>query len=205
MLLKIGLIAALLTTPPETPVANAAEQNNVQIVRQLLQGGADVNAAQSDGLTALHWAAINNNLEMTEILLYAGGSFRSTTRVGGYTPLHLASQKGNFEIMGAMLKAGADPNQFTSTGVTSMHFAAAVDAPEAIHVLVGYGGDVDVLDNFANRTPLMFAAVGNANNSLQVLIDLEANLEMTTRIKNYVERANGDNEDRMQRNRVKNA
>ena len=205
MLLKIGLIAALLTTPPETPVANAAEQNNVQIVRQLLQGGADVNAAQSDGLTALHWAAINNNLEMTEILLYAGGSFRSTTRVGGYTPLHLASQKGNFEIMGAMLKAGADPNQFTSTGVTSMHFAAAVDAPEAIHVLVGYGGDVDVLDNFANRTPLMFAAVGNANNSLQALIDLEANLEMTTRIKNYVERANGDNEDRMQRNRVKNA
>ena len=205
MLLKIGLIAALLITPPETPVANAAEQNNVQIVRQLLQGGADVNAAQSDGLTALHWAAINNNLEMTEILLYAGGSFRSTTRVGGYTPLHLASQKGNFEIMGAMLKAGADPNQFTSTGVTSMHFAAAVDAPEAIHVLVGYGGDVDVLDNFANRTPLMFAAVGNANNSLQALIDLEANLEMTTRIKNYVERANGDNEDRMQRNRVKNA
>ena len=205
MLLKIGLIAALLTTPPETPVANAAEQNNVQIVRQLLQGGADVNAAQSDGLTALHWAAINNNLEMTEILLYAGGSFRSTTRVGGYTPLHLASQKGNFEIMGAMLKAGADPNQFTSTGVTSMHFAAAVDAPEAIHVLVGYGGDVDVLDNFANRTPLMFAAVGNANNSLQALIDLEANLEMTTRIKNYVERATGDNEDRMQRNRVKNA
>ena len=205
MLLKIGLIAALLTTPPETPVANAAEQNNVQIVRQLLQGGADVNAAQSDGLTALHWAAINNNLEMTEILLYAGGSFRSTTRVGGYTPLHLASQKGNFEIMGAMLKAGADPNQFTSTGITSMHFAAVSNVPEAIHVLAGYGGNINVLDNFANRTPLMFAAVGNANNSLQVLIDLEANLEMTTRIKNYVEHANADNEDRIQRNRVKDA
>ena len=81
MLLKIGLIAALLTTPAETPVADAAEHNDAQSVRYLLQHGEDVNAAQSDGLTALHWAAINNNLEVTEILLYAGGSVKSTTRL----------------------------------------------------------------------------------------------------------------------------
>jgi ankyrin repeat protein len=205
MLLKIGLIAALLTTPTETPVADAAEHNNVQSVRYLLQHGEDVNAAQSDGLTALHWAALNNNLEVTEILLYAGGSVKSTTRVGGYTPLHLASQSGYFEIMGAILEAGADPNQFTSTGITSMHFAAVSNVPEAIHVLAGYGGNINVLDNFANRTPVMFASVKNANTSLGTLIDLGANLEMTTRIKNYVERANGDNEDRVQRNRVKDA
>ena len=205
MLLKIGLIAALLTTPAETPVADAAEHNDAQSVRYLLQHGEDVNAAQSDGLTALHWAAINNNLEVTEILLYAGGSVKSTTRVGGYTPLHLASQSGYFEIMGAMLEAGADPNQFTSTGITSMHFAAVSNVPEAIHVLAGYGGNINVLDNFANRTPVMFASVKNANTSLGTLIDLGANLEMTTRIKNYVERANGDNEDRVHRNRVKDA
>ena len=196
---------ALLTAPPETPVADAAQQSDVQTVRSLLQQGADVNAAQSDGLTALHWAVLNNDLEIAEILLYAGGSVRATTRVGGYTPLHLASQGGYFEVMGAMLNAGADPNQFTITGVTPMHFAAVSDVPEAIHVLAGYGGNLNVTDNFANRTPLMFAAVKNANNSVKLLVDLGANLEMTTRIKNYVESANADNEDRMQRNRVKNA
>ena len=108
MLLKIGLIAALLTTPSETPVADAAEHNNVQSVRYLLQHGEDVNAAQSDGLTALHWAALNNNLEVTEILLYAGGSVKSTTRVGGYTPLHLAAIHGHEKTALCLIENGAN-------------------------------------------------------------------------------------------------
>ena len=72
MLLKIGLIAALLTTPAETPVADAAEHNDAQSVRYLLQHGEDVNAAQGDGMTALHWAAEYGDEEMAGMLIYAG-------------------------------------------------------------------------------------------------------------------------------------
>ncbi|NIP82827.1 MAG: ankyrin repeat domain-containing protein, partial [Gemmatimonadetes bacterium] len=41
------------------PVADAAQRGDVEEVRTLLRGGADVNAAQGDGMTALHWASLN--------------------------------------------------------------------------------------------------------------------------------------------------
>ena len=41
--------------PPESPVADAAMRGHVDVVRDLLQQGLDVNAAQGDGMTALHW------------------------------------------------------------------------------------------------------------------------------------------------------
>ena len=127
-LLGLSLLVLLAAKPADSPVADAAQQGDAQIVRALLQQGEDVNAAQSDGLTALHWAALNNDLELAKLLLYAGATVKPTTRVGSYTPLHLASRTGNTEVMKVMLDAGADPNKLTSTGVTAMHFAAQADA-----------------------------------------------------------------------------
>ena len=57
-------------------------------VRALLKQGADVNAAQGDGMTALHWAARAGDAEMAQMLVYAGANVKATTRLGGYTPLH---------------------------------------------------------------------------------------------------------------------
>ena len=50
--------------PVEAPVADAAERSDLEAVRALLRQGADVNTAQSDGMTALHWAAANNDVEI---------------------------------------------------------------------------------------------------------------------------------------------
>ena len=204
-LLGLSLVVLLAAKHADSPVADAAEQGDAQIVRALLQQGEDVNAAQSDGLTALHWAALNNDLELAKLLLYAGATVKPATRVGGYTPLHLASRTGNTEVMTAILDAGADPNKFTSTGVTAMHFAAQSDAPAAIRVLAEHGGNLDMVDGFFQRTPLMFAAVKNANRAVEVLVELGADLEMATRVKDYVEFAEQTNADRSRRNRVRDA
>ena len=48
----------------------------------LLKQAADVNAAQGDGMTALHWAAMKNDAELAQTLLYAGANVRATTRIG---------------------------------------------------------------------------------------------------------------------------
>ena len=63
-------------------------------VRQLLKDGADVNGAQGDGMSALHWAAERGDAELADMLLFAGANIGAVTRIGQYTPLHLAAQGG---------------------------------------------------------------------------------------------------------------
>src|SRR5574342_1286467 len=100
LLLGITLAGAV---PAESPVADAAQRNDVAAVRLLLRQGADVNAAQGDGMTALHWAAQGGDVALLRVLLYAGANREATTRLGGYTPLHLASQEGADDAVRVLL------------------------------------------------------------------------------------------------------
>ena len=67
-------VSMLLTSAaaPDSPLADAAMKGDATAVRTLLAGGADVNAARGDGMTALHWAAETGNAEITEIMVSAG-------------------------------------------------------------------------------------------------------------------------------------
>ena len=191
--------------PGNSPVADAAERGDLEVVRTLLRDGADVNTAQSDGRTALHWAAIRNDIEIARTLLYAGATVRATTRLGGYTPLHLASRAGSAEVAGLMLEAGADPNVFTSTGVTAMHFAADADAPAVVALLAAHGADVDARDTFSERTPLMFAAVRGADHALGALLEAGADPALTTALKDYPALSEAYRAEQRQRARVRAA
>ena len=115
----MALVVALLLSaavPPEAPVADAAMDGDVERVVELLRGGADVNAAQGDGMTALHWAAYNGSEELVSTLLYAGANSEAVTRIGSYTPLHLAARSGFTGVVAALLDGGADPEAQTSSG-----------------------------------------------------------------------------------------
>ena len=86
-LIGIACLAAMsLASGDDVRVANAAMKGDKEAVRALLKQAADVNAAQGDGMTALHWAAMNRDAEMAQILLYAGANVRAATRIGGYSP-----------------------------------------------------------------------------------------------------------------------
>ncbi len=179
------IAAAGAVAPVESPVADAAERGDLEAVRALLRQGADVNTAQSDGMTALHWAANTNDVEIAKALLYAGATVRATTRLGGYTPLHLASRSGHTEVARLVLEAGADPDAFTTTGVTAMHFAADADAGGVVEALAAHGGNVNARDDFAERTPLMFAAARGADAAVRALLDAGADVTLVTRVKDY--------------------
>ena len=87
----VGLLGVLLSASPnDARVADAAMAGDREAVRALLKQGADVNAAQGDGTTPLHWAARRGDVELAQMLIYAGANVRATTRLGGWTPLLMA-------------------------------------------------------------------------------------------------------------------
>src|SRR5215831_20379287 len=69
-----------------TAAANAAQKRDMTTLRTLLQQHIDVNAAQPDGTTALHWAAHWNDLEAVNLLLRSGADSKAVNRYGA-TPL----------------------------------------------------------------------------------------------------------------------
>src|SRR5438046_9032595 len=100
-LVLIGMIVAsstFLATPAESRIAEAAMRNDINAVRSLLKQAEDVNAAQGDGMTALHWAAVNTNRELAQVLLYAGANVRATTRLG-ISPVHPAAEAGSAPLL----------------------------------------------------------------------------------------------------------
>ena len=130
----------------ESPVADAAKNGDIALIKQLLKGGIEVNEPQGDGMTALHWAAERGNIELAEVLIYAGANPMAGTRIGQYKPLHLAAKKGNAGVINILLDAGIDPNIKTAnSGSTALHLASASGDTETVTSLLLAGAQVNVL------------------------------------------------------------
>ena len=128
----VALIAAAPKDIPKmgaTPVADAAMQGDGETVRALLKQGVDVNAAQGDGMTALHWAGVKADAEMAEMLLYAGANVKAATRLGGFTPLFLAAKTGDAAVVETLVKASADVNVVTTMGATPLCWRQPRETP----------------------------------------------------------------------------
>ena len=80
-LLTIGLAGSTLAAGRAT-LADAAEQRDKTSLSTLLKTGADVNAAQVDGTTALHWATYNDDAETVALLIRAGANVNAVNRYG---------------------------------------------------------------------------------------------------------------------------
>jgi ankyrin repeat protein len=139
-------------------VADAAKKKDSATVKELLRNGADVNAAQGDGMTALHWAAANGDAALTRMLLSAGANIRATTRLGGITPLLMASEAGHAEVVATLLAAGAGANSSTATGATALMLAARSGNTDTVTRLVENGADINAKEKGFGQTALMVAA-----------------------------------------------
>jgi ankyrin repeat protein len=187
--LTIHVIAVLAMTalvgaapPSASPVADAAMRGNRDAVRTLLQQGADVNGAQGDGMSALHWAADRGDAELTAMLVYAGANPGAVTRIGQYTPLHLAARSGNVDAVRALLTAGAAVDARTSTtGVTPLHLAATAGSTPVVTALLDAKADVNARENEWGQTPLIFAASLNRIEAVKALLARGADPNVTSK------------------------
>ncbi len=161
--LAVVIVAVSAHSPAEAgrrgdSVVDAAKAKDAAAVKALLKNGADVNAAQADGMTALHWAASNGDAALTQMLLSAGANVRATTRLGGITPLLLASQNGHAAVVAALIAAGADSKSATSTGATALMLAARSGSTETVTRLIETGADINAKEKGFGQTALMVAA-----------------------------------------------
>ena len=159
-LLATGL---LLLTPAlahagATDAADAAQKKDLSALRALVQHKADVNTAQPDGTTALHWAVMWNNDEAVSLLLRAGANVKATNRYGA-TPLSEAVTAGSASMVDALLNAGADAKTLTTAdGETVLMTAARAGNVDVVRLLLERGADVNAREQYKGQTALMWAA-----------------------------------------------
>ena len=175
-------LTTVLGAAAEAPVAEAARTGDREAVRALLKQGVDVNAAQGDGMTALHWAARLGDVELAQMLLYAGANVKAMTRLGSYTPLLMAAQIGNAPMLQALIKAGGDPKAATNNGTTPLMLAAASGKADAVRVLLDSGADPNAKESARGETALMFAANFNRVDAMKALIEKGADIKVATKV-----------------------
>ena len=179
-LVTLTIVLALGSAPAaDVPLADAAEKADWARVRALLKDKADANAAQVDGMTALHWAAYHDDFDAARLLLAAGAGAKAENRYG-VTPLSLACTSGNADLVRALLAAGADPNGALRGGETALMTAARTGRVAPVRVLLDAGATVDAKDR-KGQTALMWAAAEGHAAVVEVLAqagaDVRARLE----------------------------
>ena len=154
-------------------IADAVMKRDAAAVQRLLQQKKDVNAAQVDGATALHWAVYNDDLETVDLLIRAGAVVKVQNREG-ITPLAMASLYGNAPLIARLLKAGADAKETGMNGQTMLMLAARNGNPDAVKMLVGAGADVNARETMRGTTALMWAVEQQHPEAVKALLEAGA-------------------------------
>jgi uncharacterized protein len=166
----------------DQPLVEAVKRGNIDTVRAMVAKRADVNAAEVDGTTALHWAAHFDNLAAADLLIRAGANVKAANRYG-VTPLWLACINGSEAMVERLLGAGADPNTTMPEGDTALMTAARTGNVGAVKALLVRGAAVNARENWKSQTALMWAAASNNAATVEALIEAGADIQARTKYK----------------------
>jgi len=146
---------------------NEVENGNMHIVEELLANGADVNAKNKDGWSALMVASLKGHTEIVKALLANSADVNAKDFVGT-TALMLASFKGHTETVMVLLAKGADVNA-NMKGGTALISASQEGHTEIVKALLANGTDVNAKD-FIGRTALMLASFNGHTDIVKILL-----------------------------------
>ena len=167
--LLVGLVGSgLLAVGPDLPLVNAARNADHEAVRSLLKGGVNVNAAEADGATALHWASYRDDGEVVDLLIRAGATVNAANDLGA-TPLWTACENGSAAMVRRLLQAGADPNMALLRGETALMVAARSGNRDVVEQLLVKGARPNA-HGPRGQTALMWAVAQQHAGVVKVLL-----------------------------------
>uniref|UniRef100_A0A671KTB3 Histone-lysine N-methyltransferase EHMT2-like n=1 Tax=Sinocyclocheilus anshuiensis TaxID=1608454 RepID=A0A671KTB3_9TELE len=110
-----------------TPIIWAAEHRHIDVIRALLNRGANVTLRDKEMNVCLHWASFSGSAEIAELILNAGCPL-SSVNLHGDTPLHIAAREGYIDCVTLFLSRGADIDIMNKEGDTPLSLARS-DTP----------------------------------------------------------------------------
>ncbi|MDD9895950.1 MAG: ankyrin repeat domain-containing protein [Gammaproteobacteria bacterium] len=176
------LISVAVNSSAETPLIDAARNQDSGLLTRLLADGADPNGSQADGATALHWAAYRVDHDLARLLIEAGADVNAANRLNA-TALYLAAKAGDAGLISLLLEAGANPNVALDMGETPIMTAARSGTAEGVRALIEAGANVNAREISRNQTALMWAAAQGHVEVIQELIAAGAELDARSKVR----------------------
>lgn len=155
--------------PSGASLVDAAESGATSLALSLIDRGADVNATQSDGTTALMWAAHRDDRALIDRLLKAHAKVEVVNDYGA-SALSEAARFGDVTAVEALLKAGADPDSPNADGQTALMLVARTGNVPVARLLIRYGARVDAKERVRGQTALHWAAAESNAGMVELLL-----------------------------------
>ncbi len=168
----------------ELALLEAVKAGDQESARVLLDGTQNVNSAEADGTTALHYAVLNNQLNLVAALIRSGADVNARTRYG-ITPIYLAARNGSRSMTQVLLNAGASANEIFNEGETVLMTAARTGDVDTVRVLLEAGAVVDAREDWHGQTPMMWAAAQKHAPVIALLDEYGADVNATSSLENW--------------------
>jgi ankyrin repeat protein len=161
----------------------AAGNGHLEVVKLLLDHGADIEARDVDGTTPLAAAVRFGSMAAIQLLIDSGANIRTTDNAGGGLLCRLASRdwpSRGPEVAALLIAKGLDVNARDNFRRTALHDAAVAGGVEMALLLIAHGADVNAVQDYERLTPLHEAIRSNSVEIAEALIDAGADVNAKT-------------------------
>ncbi|KOS22207.1 Palmitoyltransferase AKR1 [Escovopsis weberi] len=164
---------------PAPDIMQLARIGDIAAMEKLFETGEyDATYSDDEGITPLHWAAINNQYAMCVFLIECGAEINKKGGESIATPLQWAAQRCHYYTVNLLLQHGADPLITDAQGYNTLHISTFNGNTLLLILLLHQGIPVDVLDSYGH-TPLMWAAYKGFPQCVDVYLRWGANVHAT--------------------------
>ena len=180
----IVLLAAAAAAQADSELADTIKAGDRRAALEMIAKGVDVNAAQGDGTTPIHWAAYRVDVDLVKQLL-AKGAKADVKNNFGATPLAEGVKVGNVPLVKMLLDAGANANGANEDDQTPLMLAAKTGVVEIADLLVRHKARVNESEKWRGQTALMWAASEGYADMTDFLIKHGANVKVRAALNDW--------------------